>query len=164
VELFEMLPEGLNREVIHNKLYMSPAPPFEHQDLSAELTAQIRSFVKIKKLGSCVASPIDIFLDGNNAFQPDIIFIATKNLGIIKKEKVRGAPDLVIEIVSPGSKKNDYITKRGVYEKNGVKEYFIVDPLSKKTTAYFLIDGLFTKQSEKKGKLISKPLKKTFSF
>jgi Uma2 family endonuclease len=164
MELFEMLPEGLNCEVINNKLYMSPAPLFEHQDVSDELTSKIRSFVKSKKLGRCVSAPIDVFLDSGNAFQPDIIFIATENLEIIVKGKVRGTPDIVIEVVSPGSKKIDYTSKRNVYEKNKVKEYFIVEPGSKKVTSYYLREEVFVKQPEAKGKLVSKLLKKTFSF
>ncbi len=164
VELFELLPEGLLCEVIENTLYMSPAPNFFHQELSLELSASIFNVVINTNAGKCVAAPIDVFLDTANAFQPDIIFIAKENLDIIKDGKIKGAPDLIIEILSPGSVKNDKITKRNVYERNGVKEYFIVEPKTKEVITYYLKGKKFEKQTRKKGKLKSLLLKKTFSF
>ncbi len=164
IELFEMLPEGLRCEVINNTIYMAPAPSFEHQEISDELTSQIRAFIKIKGLGKCVSSPVDVFLDKDNAFQPDVIFIATENLGIIQKGKVRGVPDLIIEVLSPGSRKTDLTIKRKAYEKNGVKEFFIIDPDSKKVISFLHNGKSFSKAADTKNKLISKLLKKTFIF
>ncbi|MBC7886752.1 MAG: Uma2 family endonuclease [Ferruginibacter sp.] len=164
VELFELLPEGILCEVIENTLYMTPAPDFFHQELSGDLCSSILIEVKKTNAGKCVAAPVDVFLDIKNAFQPDILFIAKENLGIIKDGKIRGAPDMIIEILSPGSAKHDKITKRIVYERNGVKEYFIVDPVSKAVITYYLKNKKFEKQADKKGKLKSGLLKKTFSF
>lgn len=118
VELFEILPEGILCEVIENTLYMTPTPNFFHQELSGELQyAILNEIKKANNSGKCVAAPTDVFLDDLNAYQPDIIFIAKENLKIIKEGKIRGAPDLIIEILSPGSVKHDKITKRIVYER-----------------------------------------------
>jgi Uma2 family endonuclease len=143
---------------------MSPAPEFWHQDACAELTSQIRKFTQENELGICVPSPVDVFLNEKNAFQPDIIFIAKHNLDIIVKGKVKGSPDLVIEILSDGSKKMDTITKKVVYEKAGIKEYFIANPSTKEVISYYLKNGKYEKQISAKGKVKSKLLKKIFSF
>lgn len=164
MELYEILPEGLLCEVIENILYMTPAPHFFHQEISSELHFAIVGELKKNDSGKCVAAPIDVFLDSENAFQPDIVFIAKENLGIIKDGRIRGAPDLIIEILSPGSEKNDKIIKRNVYERNGVKEYFIVEPKTKEVITYYLKGKKFEKQTSKNGKLKSLLLKKTFSF
>ncbi len=164
VELFELLPEGLLCEVIENTLFMSPTPSFHHQEISGELYVAIFNELKKTKGGKCVAAPMDVFLDTANAYQPDILFISKQNLGIIKDGKIRGTPDLIIEILSPGSIKHDKITKRKVYERNGVKEYFIVTPITKEVITYYLKNNKFVIQESKKGKLKSLLLKKTFSF
>ena len=164
VELFEILPEGLLCQVIENTLYMSPTPDYYHQNLSGELYFAIMTIIKQTDLGNCITAPMDVFLNENNAFQPDILFIAKNNLGIIKDGKIRGTPDLIVEILSPGSIRHDTVTKRNVYEKCGVKEYFIVDPKNKEVITYYLKDKNFVKQVSKKGKLVSKLLKKTIVF
>ncbi len=164
VELFELLPEGLLCEVIENTLFMSPTPNFYHQEISMELSTAIFNELKKTHAGKCVAAPMDVFLDSANAYQPDILFITKKNLGIIKEGKIRGTPDLIIEILSPGSVKHDKITKRNVYERNGVKEYFIVAPKIKEVITYYLKNKKFEKQESKNGKVKSLLLKKTFSF
>jgi Uma2 family endonuclease len=164
VELFEILPEGLLCEVIENVLYMTPAPNFFHQRICGELVFEIMSVLKKSNAGECLFAPLDVYLDDKNAYQPDIIFIAKENLEIIKNGKVKGSPDLIIEILSTASIKHDKITKRLVYERVGVKEYFIVDPSSKEVITYYLKNNKFEKQISKKGKVVSKLLKKTFSF
>ena len=164
MEVFEMLPEGTLCQVIDNIIYMSPAPNFEHQDICDELTSQIRVFIKKKKLGKCVSSPIDVFLDNKNALQPDIIFIANENLSIIKEGKVRGVPDIVIEVLSTGTKDYDFGKKKTAYEKNGVKEYFLVEQKTGEVYSFYLKNNKYEAQPKVKGKIISRMLKKTFRF
>ena len=135
MEVFEMLPEGTLAEVINNVLYMSPAPTFEHQDLLGDLFVKIRTHVMINDLGKCVSAPVDIYLGNKNAVQPDIIFIATDNLNIIKDGKVKGVPDLIVEVLS-GNKKHDLQTKKTLYEEFGVKEFFIVNKDMKEVVTY----------------------------
>ncbi len=86
VEVFKLLPEGVHCQVINNAIYMSPAPNFEHQEVVSEIQNGIFNHVKKNKLGKCVQSPIDVFLDDENVFQPDIIFISSDNLSIIKDD------------------------------------------------------------------------------
>ena len=115
-------------------------------------------------LGACVQAPLDIFLDTKNAFQPDIIFISNGNLSIIKDGKVKGAPDIVIEVLSTGTKELDLGKKKTAYEKNGVKEYFAVDQRTKEVQAFYLKKDKYEAQPKVKAKMVSKLLKKTFKF
>ncbi len=164
MEVFEMLPEGTLAEVINNVIYMSPAPSFEHQDVAAVLHTAMNVHVIKNNLGKCLYAPLDIFFDGNNALQPDIVFISNENMGIVKDGKVKGAPDLIVEILSPGNKKHDTERKKPVYEKFGVKEYFIVDPKTKEVFTYYHNGTQYVKQESSKGKIKSLVLKKAFSF
>jgi Uma2 family endonuclease len=164
VEVFEILPEGILCQVIDNVIYMSPAPTFEHQDIVSEIGMQIRLFVNKAKKGKCIVSPVDVFLDQRNAFQPDVLFISTENLGIVKEGKVRGAPDIVVEVLSKGTKLHDGGKKKVAYERNGVKEYFLVEQKTKEVTAFYLTSAKYEQQEKVKNKIISKLLKKTFKF
>jgi len=161
-EVFEMLPEGTLAEVIDNTLHMSPSPIFEHQDIIADLLTQIRLHIKSKSLGKCVSAPMDVYLDDNNIVQPDIIFISNDNLHIIQR-KIKGSPDIIIEALST-NRTHDLERKKALYEKFGVKEYFIVDPATKETFTYYHDGKKYMLQESKKGKIKSRLLKKTFSF
>lgn len=164
MEVFEMLPEGTLCQVIDNIIYMSPAPTFEHQEIVAEIHFQILGFVKKENLGKCVQAPLDVFLDDNNAFQPDIVFISNPNLTIVKEGKVRGAPDMVVEVLSQGTKDKDLGKKKMAYERNGVKEYFVVEQKTKEVYSFYLKNNKYETSPKIKSKIISKLLKKTFRF
>jgi Uma2 family endonuclease len=105
-----------------------------------------------------------VFFDDKNVMQPDILFIAAENLGIVKNGKIKGSPDFIIKILAPGNKKHDTELKKAVYENFGVNEYFVVDPETKETITWYLTGKKYTKQQSTKGKIKSKLLKKTFSF
>lgn len=165
VELFKLLPEGVYCQVINNTIYMSPSPTFQHQDVIFEISMQIRSYINKKKMGKCIGAPLDVFLDANNAFQPDIIFLSNQNLALVKRDgKIHGAPDFVVEVLSPGNENDDRIKKKKVYESCGVKEYFIVEPSSKQVITYYLKGKKFEEQKAAKAKIVSALLKKTFKF
>lgn len=121
------------------------------------------AFVKEKKLGICVAAPADVYLDDQNIVQPDILFIRKENLGIIQQGKIKGVPDLIIEILST-NRKYDLKDKRKLYESFGVPDYFIVDPSNKETITYYHDGEKYVQQKSKPGKIKSKLLKKVFGF
>jgi Uma2 family endonuclease len=163
MEVFEMLPEGTLAEVIDNTIYMSPAPSYQHQRVVTKLILVLSSFVDDNNLGECVVSPVDVYFDVDNALQPDILFICKANLGIVQEGKVKGTPDLVIEVLSSDTK-YDLETKKLVYEKFGVKEYFVVEPFTKEVVAYYHDGKKYIAQDTDAGKLKSELLKKTFAF
>ncbi len=126
VNYYKLLPEGAPYQLIEGKLVMTPAPNPEHQMVLANIFDSLRMFTK--NIGLALCAPVDVFLDDENAFQPDLIFISRENLGIIKEDGIYGPPDLVIEILSPSTAHYDLREKFRVYERSGVKEYWIVDP------------------------------------
>lgn len=165
VDVFKLLPEGVYCQVIQNKIYMSPAPSIEHQLIISNIQYEIISLLRKKKLGICVAAPVDVFLDKHNAYQPDIIFISNENASIIGKDgKIHGAPDIVVEVLSPGNASDDKVKKKNVYEASGVKEYFIAEPASKTVTSYYHNGTKFEKGKSQKAKIASRLLKKVFKF
>ncbi len=163
-DIFEMLPEGTLAEVIDNTVYMSPPPETAHQRVSIRLSSLMWLFIEEeKKAGICLEAPTGVYLDENNIVEPDILFVANERLNIVTTKGVEGAPDLVIEILST-NRKHDLEKKKDLYEKFGVKEYFIVDPETKDTFSYYHDGEKYTQQENKKGKIRPKLLKKTFSF
>lgn len=165
VEVFKMLPEGVACQVIDNVIYMSPSPTFEHQDIISDINYAFKDFLKTRKTGKCVMAPIDVFLDSRNAFQPDLIYLSNDNLKLIGEDgKIHGAPDIVVEVLSKGNQNADKHKKKNAYERNGVDEYFIVEPRTRLVLAYYLINGKYEQQPDAKGKIVSRKLKKTFKF
>ena len=96
--------------------------------------------------------------------QPDILFIAKKNPLVIDNRGLKGVPDLIIEILSPGNKKYDLAKKRKLYEKFGVKEYWVVDPETKIATGFLLKGSGYASQKESRNQLHSAIFRTTFSF
>jgi len=164
MEVYKMLPEGTLAELINNTIYMSPSPVRQHQRLATHLTSLMNLFVTENSLGEVYAAPFDVYLDEtSNAVQPDIIFVASNNLGIIRQH-IHGVPDLVVEILSDGSREHDTNRKKVLYEKFGVKEYWIVDPQTKEAVGFELQNGIYVELQKAVGSLQSKLLQHTFPF
>ncbi|MBS1681163.1 MAG: Uma2 family endonuclease [Bacteroidetes bacterium] len=117
MEVYRMLPEGTRAELINDQLFMSPAPSLSHQDSTLDLASEIRSFVKKNKLGRVFVSPVDVFLNKKNAVQPDVVFVFNDNINILREDGVYGTPDLVIEVLSPGTEKFDREEKKKTLRK-----------------------------------------------
>ncbi len=166
MEVFKMLPEGTLAEVIENTLYMSPTPTGNHQRVSRLLLTQIDQHVTSHDLGEMFGAPFDVYLNEDaNAVQPDLFFIAKKNLGIFDpKGHIHGIPDLVIEILSPGNRKHDEVIKKNLYEKFGVKEYWIVDPDTREFTGFTLSNQKFALIEKSTGTMRSILLNETFQI
>jgi Uma2 family endonuclease len=166
MEVFKMLPEGTLAEIINNQLYMSPSPIGKHQRIVTRLTIQIGSFVESKKSGELLVSPFDVYLDEEaNVVQPDLIFVSRENLQIVDDDGViHGVPDMLIEVLSPGNPDYDTKTKKDLYERFGVKEYWIVDPATKSTIGYTLAEKKYQKIDSVPGIINSLLLNYSFDF
>lgn len=131
------LPEGERAELIDGKLYAMAPPMRIHQNLSIELSSAIHQFIK-SNCGTCkvYAAPfaVNLYADDTTYVEPDIAVICDKNK--LTERGCTGAPDMVIEIVSPSSRKMDYTTKYALYAEAGVREYWIVDPAKHRTLVY----------------------------
>lgn len=132
--------DGWKYEVMRGELYMSPAPRPLHQRVSGNLTYELQRFVRSADLGEVLTAPIDVILPHNlgTPVQPDILFIRKDNLGIIGETTINGAPDLVIEILSPSNWVDDRRVKFSVYAEAGIEEYWIVDPKAVTVEVYQL--------------------------
>ena len=125
---YPLLPEGDRRELIEGDFYVVPAPSFRHQIISRNLGTLLWEFVRGEGLGQVVWAPTDVVLSLESVVQPDILFISNERRGIITEDNVSGAPDLVVEILSPSTAERDRELKRTLYARYGVREYWIVDP------------------------------------
>lgn len=128
LEVYKSLPEGTRVQLINDKIIMSPAPLVNHADIIMQILRQLDSFVVKNNIGKVYVAPVDVYLNDKNVYQPDIIFISEQSKEIIHEDGIHGAPDLIIEVLSPENKKYDKGKKKDVYLQTGVKEYWIIDP------------------------------------
>lgn len=135
-EDYEKLPEGAPYQLIGGELIMTPSPVPYHQIVSWRIGFELGKFVENKKEGIVLCAPLDVYFSEYETYQPDIIFISKERLNIIGEKKIEGAPDLVIEILSEATAYYDLKHKKKIYEKTGVKEYWIVDPIEKSIEVY----------------------------
>jgi Uma2 family endonuclease len=128
-EDFERFPEdGLRHEILDGVHVVTPAPFTQHQVVSARLFRKLDSFVEGGGLGKVLYAPLDVVLSEHDIVEPDLLFVATDRLFIVQEKNVQGAPDLVIEILSKGTRRRDLGDKREIYERSGVREYWVLDP------------------------------------
>ena len=136
-------PDGKRYEIIQGELCMTPAPSTEHQEILLNLVDLLRSFVRAHSLGKVYCAPVDVVFSMTEVVQPDIIFISKDRAHIIAKKNVVAAPDLVVEILSEATEKTDRTAKRALYERFGVKEYWIVDPAKSRIEVFEYRDGKY---------------------
>lgn len=144
LEQYEALPEDVRAEVFEGIVYDMASPSEIHQTISTELTTILNTYIKSQK-GSCRVfhAPFDVKLNDTplTIVQPDLMIICNKNK--LDDKRCNGAPDFIIEIVSPGNPADDYIRKLYYYKNAGVREYWIIDPRRKMVTVnYFENDML----------------------
>lgn len=120
--------DGKRHEIIDGDHYVTPAPKTKHQRISVNLATAMTSFAKRHGMGLVLTAPCDVILSDDNVVQPDLLFVSTARASIVTEDNIRGAPDLVVEIISETTRKKDEVTKRKLYERFGVQEYWVVDP------------------------------------
>jgi Uma2 family endonuclease len=122
-------PEDMRRrELVWGVVREPPAPRLGHQSVVSQITFLLRGHVRERSLGVVCVSPADVVLDKNNALvvQPDVFFISNDRMAIVR-DQVWGAPDLVVEVASPGTARYDRTTKIGWYRQYGVRECWLID-------------------------------------
>ena len=138
-------PDEEHWEIIEGEAwYMSPAPNIEHQDICGEVFVKFKNYLRLKG-STCKAytAPTDVVFDDHNVVQPDVLVICDSSK--IGDKNIQGAPDLIVEVLSPATAGKDRRTKRELYEKHGVKEYVLIDPPQQLVEVYRLIDGAYGK-------------------
>ena len=138
IDYIYALPDGERAELINGQIYYMAPPNTRHQRMLNYINTEINMYIR-KNNGECEVfpAPFAVFLndDDMNYVEPDISVICDKNK--ISDKGCQGAPDWVIEIISPSSRAMDYFTKLFQYQKSGVREYWIVDPIKQRVTVYF---------------------------
>jgi Uma2 family endonuclease len=153
-EDYQKLPDnGTRKEILGGELFRTPAPTPRHQHVVATLLAVLKTHIDARRLGETLASPIDVVLSPTDVVQPDIVFIAEPRRVIIGEAAIHGAPDLVVEVLSPGTTPTDRGRKMQAYARAAVAEYWIVDPDAHVIEDYRLEGGQYrlTARAERGG-------------
>ncbi|MES2278753.1 MAG: Uma2 family endonuclease [Bacteroidota bacterium] len=166
IEDYLLLEEGAPFQLIENDLIISPSPNPAHQLISGRILQAMMNFLDaINDNGFLVAAPMDVVFDGDNAFQPDILYITAERKAEIVKERILGAPDMIIEILSPSNAYYDLRQKKDIYEKYGVKEYIIIDPIQETAELYTIVNNAYQfQQKATKAELLNSLVIPGFSF
>ena len=129
-EDFLLFPDdGQRHELIDGEHYVTPSPNTKHQRVSGNLHWHIRSFLEGHPSGAVFYAPFDVLFSNFDVVEPDLLYISHQRAAeILAKQHVKGSPDLVIEIGSPGTRKRDETIKKRLYEGSDVSEYWVVDP------------------------------------
>ena len=141
--------DGRRHELIEGDHHVTPSPTNRHQRIAYNLTQHLGAFVDDRELGRLYFAPFEVVLSPTDVVQPDLLFVATEHLDRLTEANVQGAPDLVVEIVSESTRGRDEVTKRHLYARHGVVEYWIVDPVTEKVEVYRLgTDGRYRREAE----------------
>lgn len=127
-------------ELLDGELLMVPGPNTAHQTVTGNLFIRLSIFVKERGLGRVFVAPFDVILSLHNVVQPDVLFVADNQRSILTDANVKGAPALVIEVMSPSTSARDHAVKRNIYARNGVGEYWLADP-DTKTVSVMVLEG-----------------------
>jgi Uma2 family endonuclease len=135
-DLVALPDDQLRHELIDGEHFVSPSPTTTHQEISKRLFRTLDAFVERHHLGEVLYAPFDIKLSAWTVLVPDLVFFtAARFTDVVNEKHATAAPDLVVEILSPGTRRRDLGRKRAVYDREGVGEYWIVDPDAQTITA-----------------------------
>jgi Uma2 family endonuclease len=157
IELFtaadyrEMPDDGKRYQLVEGELIMAPAPNTFHQVVQGNLHYMLKAYLMAKPLGTVLCAPCDVYLDEHNVFQPDVVYVTREHAARIRDDGIHGAPDLVVEILSPSSAGIDR-RKRGHFAKAGAVEFWQIDPALRQVQRF-----VFAENATKPVALIDEP-------
>ena len=129
--------DGMRHEIIDGVHYVTPSPNQRHQELVLRLGLALGNFLEDRpERGRVFLAPFDVVFSFHDIVEPDLVFVAPDQLDILTDQNIQGTPALVIEILSPSTRKRDQQIKRLLYERTGVREYWLVDPDLNAVTIY----------------------------
>lgn len=137
-DLLDLPDDGNKYEIIGGELFVTAAPAEPHQWASTQLVSRLHIHVTTNKLGRVYHAPVDVRLEPHEIVQPDIIFISRERLHLYQGSVMEGPPDLVVEILSPSTRRRDETLKLALYARTGVREYWLVDTDARTITMFVL--------------------------
>lgn len=150
-DLVAMPEDGHRYELISGEIVMSPAPKTVHQRIVRRLVLAIENLNTAGAVGETFFAPLDVKLSNHNVVQPDLIFVAADRAHIVGEDFVDGAPDFVVEVLSPSNREDDLVRKAAIYADFGVAEYWVVDPDGKRVIVNRLDSGRYQRTSFESG-------------
>lgn len=132
--------DGKRYEIVNGVLYMSPSPTWSHQDIVGAFYRYLFAYVKSARLGGVFMAPLDVELSPKDTFQPDVVVLFKKSRMKLRRRHIVGPPELVVEVVSPGSQTHDRFRKIAAYARGGIQEYWLADP-NARTVEVLTLEG-----------------------
>ena len=142
-DLLQMPADGRRYEIVDGELIVAAAPLADHQDVLFELASHFRGHVKHRRLGKVYVAPLTVRLTPHDVVEPDIVFLPLAKRPLLVNGIVEGAPDLVVEILSPSTRTYDEVRKAALYAATGVPEYWLVDLIALSIRVFTLVDGRY---------------------
>ena len=134
--------DGLRRELIGGELIVTPAPRTSHQDVVVELTVRLYAYAR-EHGGKVYPAPTDVYFADVDVVEPDVLFVRADHLDRVEERFVRSAPDVVVEVSSPSTRRLELVRKRDLYERYGVPAYWYVDLEHDAVLVHRLEDGRY---------------------
>jgi Uma2 family endonuclease len=145
----ELLPyDGKRHEIIDGDHFGTPSPRLRHQDIAGQLYFHMKTFLRHHPLGRVYTAPTDVVLSAIDVVVPDLLFVSRERQSILTAKNVQGAPDLVLEVLSNSSRRIDETIKRKLYERFGVLEYWVADPVVDRLRIYRREGDVFARAVE----------------
>ena len=146
-EDYLLLPEDRRYEIIDGDLFMTPSPTTYHQRILRQLERALGEHVESRRLGEVLFTPCDVVLSETDIVQPDILFVSQERASIIGEKNISSAPDLVVEVLSPGTAQRDQTLKAKTYQRYGVRELWIVSPEARTVEVFVNSDSGFRREA-----------------
>lgn len=164
-EDYAKTPEGERYELLDGELVMAAAPIVAHQMVGVNLCTSLNDFVRSGGLGVILVAPCDVVLSDTDVVQPDILFVSNERRGIRTAANIQGAPDLVVEILSPSTARLDWNYKLNLYAEHGVREYWLADIEARVVSVLLLGDeGFDVVGAYRQGDMLTSPTLSGFSI
>ena len=132
--------DGLRHEILDGEHFVSPSPSLWHQKVLQNLYRKLDAFIRPRRMGELFCVAIDVVLGQHDIVVPDLLFVRAERVDVFTAANCQGAPDLLVEVLSPSGRKRDEVIKRDRYERNDVGEYWLVDP-DAETVKVFRLEG-----------------------
>ncbi len=144
-EEYAALPDDGHRyQLVEGELIVTPSPTLDHQEIAGEIYHRLRLHVDGAALGKVFVAPLDVVLEKRTALQPDVLFVSNERREILERGRVvHGAPDLCVEVLSPGTARLDRVRKLDLYARYGVPHMWIVDPAARRVEEYALAGDVY---------------------